>query len=612
MQGIRIRFGVDPVILVMILIACTPFYYGSIYRLARATAKKDASHVQLWSSVFLGTTALPYIYILAFGRNLPWYIWPVFAVLLGQGGWFLAKKLKARRKKMEPDKDFQSKKLFDFSIIIPAYNEEYLIRQCLESIKNQDYPGKFEIIVVDNGSTDRTAEITRPYAGKYLYESRKGISRALIMGCEHAAGEVLAFSDADTIVPKDWLTRLNHAFTTDPQMIAIGGAYYFFDANILVNSFTKFVTKFYERFLFHPTKPGLPGVNMAIKKDSYLQVGGYKEGVNYGQDTEIALRLAKIGKVAFDSRISVLTSFRRFSAGHVSFILVYLNFFRKLAMQSYRLHRLWHGNKYFAAEEPIRKKSPSLLKKIFINGLSLALVLSSWVIYQATLNPTTQIFGMTIFHGDLKEKQIALTFDDGPYGEATSRILDILKREHVKATFFVTGKNAGKYPQILKREISEGHTVGNHSFDHSMFLAVSSAKKINQNISAAEDAIFKQIGVYPKYFRPPYGIKSPRLIKVIHSSGYRFVLWNDDVDDYNKNEKADFITRRILHKARAGGIVDLHDGRANKENYSRENLIKALPSLIEGLKSKGYQLVTLDRLFKEQPYFPVGKNLLNL
>jgi hypothetical protein len=100
MQGMRLRFGVDPLVLLLILIIGTPFYYGSIYRLVKAVRKKDAHQIQLWGAVFLGTTALPYIYILAFGRNLPWFIWLVFAALLGQGGWTLVKKLKTRKEEI--------------------------------------------------------------------------------------------------------------------------------------------------------------------------------------------------------------------------------------------------------------------------------------------------------------------------------------------------------------------------------------------------------------------------------------------------------------------------------------------------------------------------------
>jgi peptidoglycan/xylan/chitin deacetylase (PgdA/CDA1 family)/GT2 family glycosyltransferase len=497
----------------------------------------------------------------------------------------------------------QDKKLYHFSVIIPAYNEEYLLGSCLESLKNQDYPGKYEIIIVDNGSSDRTSEIARQYTGKIFSEPQKGISHALIKGCANAQGEIFAFTDADTLLPKDWLSKLNQFFNRDSSIIAIGGAYYFFDANVLVNSFSKFVTKFYAKYLFHPAKPGLPGVNMAIKKDAYFQVDGFVAGINYAQDTEISLRLAKIGKVAFDPGISVQTSFRRFSNGHVFFLWVYLNFLRKLIVQSYRLARLWSNAKIYSAEKPIRTKSPGRLKRILINGFGMLFILFLWVIYQATLNPTTQIFGSTIFHSNGKQMQIALTFDDGPYGEATCKILDILKTEHVKATFFVLGKNAKKYSKIIQREVNEGHTVGNHSFDHSRFLAIESNNKITQNITSADTAIFGQIGWHPKFFRPPYGIKSPWLIHDLSRLGYKVILWNNDVDDFNKNESAKIIVKRILKQVHQGDIIDLHDGRDTKENYPRENLITALPALIEGLEAKGYTLVTLDQLIQEQPYF---------
>jgi ABC-type Co2+ transport system permease subunit len=96
MAAARNEHGVNPVVFLGLMVACAPFFYYSIYRLARATVQRDTKRISLWASVFLAATALPYLYVLFFGRNLPWWIYLVLAVLIGQGVYQLVKKLRRR------------------------------------------------------------------------------------------------------------------------------------------------------------------------------------------------------------------------------------------------------------------------------------------------------------------------------------------------------------------------------------------------------------------------------------------------------------------------------------------------------------------------------------
>jgi len=201
-------------------------------------------------------------------------------------------------------------------------------------------------------------------------------------------------------------------------------------------------------------------------------------------------------------------------------------------------------------------------------------------------------------------KFVALIFDDGPYGQATSKILDILKEKGVKATFFVIGKNTEEYPDILKREFNEGHIIGNHSYDHSKYLSILPGKELINNIEKANNAIYKIIGKYPKFFRPPYGLQSPLMAKDIRNKGYVIVLCDDNTRDYEKSEDSNEIITSILKGIKPTAIIELHDGRDVKINYPRENLIKALPLLIDKIREKGYEFVTVDKIIKEEPYFP--------
>ncbi len=200
-------------------------------------------------------------------------------------------------------------------------------------------------------------------------------------------------------------------------------------------------------------------------------------------------------------------------------------------------------------------------------------------------------------------KLAALTFDDGPYGQATTEILDILKSKDVKATFFVMGMRAKQYPDILRREVQEGHLIGNHSYNHSNRLYLYGREKLLANINSADDAIDEVAGVRPKIFRPPYGYESPWMVNDLKKAGYAVIRWNDMTEDWYMKESSEKITKSILRKLKKRAIIDLHDGRDIQPNYSRENVIKALPVIIDTMKEKGYTFVTIDKIINKQPYF---------
>jgi peptidoglycan-N-acetylglucosamine deacetylase len=206
-------------------------------------------------------------------------------------------------------------------------------------------------------------------------------------------------------------------------------------------------------------------------------------------------------------------------------------------------------------------------------------------------------------NGGAGHKWVALTFDDGPYGEATSCVLDILKEKDVKATFFVIGKNALEYPGILQREIAEGHVVGNHTNDHSKTLAMDSPEVVVADVQKAEEAISRVTGLRPRFFRPPYGMESPRMRKTIEGMGYSIVLWTDMTDDYDFHDKPKVMAKNIVRQLEPGAVIDLHDGRDTHIDYPRENLLEALPLIIDEAKKQGFTFVTLDQMLHEDAYF---------
>jgi len=489
-----------------------------------------------------------------------------------------------------------------FSIIIPVLNEERFLARCLLSLRQQDYAGFYEIIVVDNGSNDRTVEIARRFNVKIAQEFQKGVSRALIAGCLGAKGEVLVFTDGDTCLPNHWLKNIDLILSEHPNASAVGGPYTFYDTNILIRLITRSIIYLYSTYLFRFIK-ALPCANMAVRRNCYFRSGGFDPAINWGQDIDLSRRLSKLGPLVFDKRLLIETSFRRYRGNHINPLMQFFHGLREFIIQTYRLARMSRTNKIFPARPVIRGPNFVVsLNKTLVSLFTIVGLVLSILIY-GFISPASQVFGSIVNHGFSNKKYVALTFDDGPYGDATSQILDILKSKNVKATFFLVGQNALKYPDLVQREIKEGHLIGNHSFDHSRFLSVEPSKRVVANVLLADRAIAQASGgLHPRYFRPPYGLKSPLMIKALKHLGYEIILWNDATDDYDNDQSAEAIAAHITKLLKPGAIIDLHDGRDTKTDYPRDNLIKALPIILEAITKNGYTPVTLDVLLETRPY----------
>ena len=195
------------------------------------------------------------------------------------------------------------------------------------------------------------------------------------------------------------------------------------------------------------------------------------------------------------------------------------------------------------------------------------------------------------------KEQIALTFDDGPYGTSTAQILSILEQKHVPATFFVMGKNVERFPEEVQRMVRDGHLVGNHSYNHEKNLAELSREKFKANLDMTEEIITRTAGTRPVLFRPPYGLMSETMKHVLEEAGYTLVLWNVDPRDWDyASSTASEIVQRVEKAAKPNAIILLHDGRDTHVNYPRDNTVAALPKIIDGLENKGYTFVTVDKI----------------
>ncbi len=184
---------------------------------------------------------------------------------------------------------------------------------------------------------------------------------------------------------------------------------------------------------------------------------------------------------------------------------------------------------------------------------------------------------------------VALTFDDGP-AEHTRPILETLRRLRAPATFFVIGQRAEWNPRLVRRAGAYGMAVENHSYSHpySPPFDRRSRAEIDREIARGSAAIASLVD-QPSLLRPPGGRHSPLVEEVAREHGQRLVLWSVDPEDWRPGTKAAQIVRRVLRSARAGSIVLLHDGPAN-----RGQTVKALPAIVRGLRARGLELVLVE------------------
>lgn len=197
---------------------------------------------------------------------------------------------------------------------------------------------------------------------------------------------------------------------------------------------------------------------------------------------------------------------------------------------------------------------------------------------------------------DSKAKRVALTFDDGPDRKYTPLILDVLKKNEVKATFFVVGVQVSKFGDVLERIVKEGHAVGNHSWDHAD-LTKKTPEQIDEEIGKTDEAIRKAIGSGTDLFRPPYGANDTNVKKAAASAERKLVLWTVDTRDWSGSTPKE-ILEKIRKQTKPGGIILMHSfgGKGGK----LDNTVEALPQVIDYLKSEGYTFVTVPELLAGQ------------
>ncbi len=208
-----------------------------------------------------------------------------------------------------------------------------------------------------------------------------------------------------------------------------------------------------------------------------------------------------------------------------------------------------------------------------------------WNFYLKSLEKISNL-KLNMIDGEIKvsfKKNAALTFDDGP-GKYTAEILDILKKENIKATFFVIGNNIKEYPEVMERMVNEGHSIGNHSYYHGKNFDWQSAKKMRDEIEMTNQEIELYTHAPVRIFRPPYGVTNPNLEKALEQTEMKSIAWS--LRSYDTVATSpEKLLKKIKSKVKPSSIILLHDSVAITKDI--------LPELIQHLKSNKYELETI-------------------
>ncbi len=230
--------------------------------------------------------------------------------------------------------------------------------------------------------------------------------------------------------------------------------------------------------------------------------------------------------------------------------------------------------------------------------------------YEAAESPGNQLFGKTLVSGPRNQRVVALTFDDGPNPPYTAEILDVLRAEHVHATFFVVGRAVQAYPQLVRREAAAGNAVGNHTWSHG-HLVLYDETGLRRTLQRTDAAIFAATGQHTRIMRPPFGSRDWLVLDEVRKLGYTPVMWSVPLANDWEDPPPRIIAARVLHYAGDGAIITLHDGnrgivcpRMRARLCDRSSDVEATRLIVDTLKRRGYRFITIPELLRMDSAHP--------
>ncbi len=212
--------------------------------------------------------------------------------------------------------------------------------------------------------------------------------------------------------------------------------------------------------------------------------------------------------------------------------------------------------------------------------------------------PQVRILTPSAWRGRSGGAAVALTFDDGPDGRVTEKILDALSSKKVHATFFVLGSRVEGNEAILRRMAEEGHEIGNHGFSHRKMHCMSE-RAVREEIEKTERLVEAAAGVRTRLLRTPHGFVSPAVGRAAGGGGYRIVAWSRGVWDTDEGVTAEVIAGRVLGNLKDGDILLLHDAHGDDTKRLQQATAEALPLIIEGARVRGLRFVPVGELIGE-------------
>jgi peptidoglycan/xylan/chitin deacetylase (PgdA/CDA1 family) len=219
-----------------------------------------------------------------------------------------------------------------------------------------------------------------------------------------------------------------------------------------------------------------------------------------------------------------------------------------------------------------------------------------WVVYLNVIGCGVWFIRLGMFcpvmcRGRVGEKRVALTFDDGPDPHVTPLLMDYLREQNIRATFFCIGKNVDAHPEIAKRIVEEGHVIGNHTYNHYWWTPLMWGSELSREIGQTQEAIRRATGVTPVYMRPPMGMTNPHFARVLQRLGLRMIGWNVRSLDTRKPVRE--VIQRVMKQTKDGSIVLLHDG-----SMPAEELMEIVRGAVKGLRVRGLEFETVDRMIR--------------
>jgi len=225
-----------------------------------------------------------------------------------------------------------------------------------------------------------------------------------------------------------------------------------------------------------------------------------------------------------------------------------------------------------------------------------ALALYTAIVLAGVLFLRLRMFVDAVCKGPDDARGVALTFDDGPSPTHTPKVLDLLDRAKVKATFFVIGKKAEAHPEIVRDIVARGHTLGSHGYAHPRTFAMLGKSAVRSDIVRSLDVLEKVTGTRPTLFRPPIGHTNPRIAKVVDELGLTVVGWSVRAIDGLATADATKVAARVVRGLEDGAIVLLHDA-AERETHVPASLA-ALPRILDGMQARNLDGVSVTDLME--------------